>query len=197
MERKITKSLMAWKKSPTRKPLVLFGARQVGKTYSLLAFGKENYRAVAYFNFENNPKLWDIFADDLDTDRIIIALSALSGKNITKGETLIIFDEIQAEPKALTSLKYFCEENPEYHIAAAGSLLGVATNRVEGSFPVGKIDELTMFPLDFGEFLSALGESALKKMIWESFSLDRPLAEPLHRKATALYRTYLAVCRNV
>ena len=197
MERKITKRLMTWKKSPTRKPLVLFGARQVGKTYSLLAFGKENYREVVYFNFENNPRLWDIFADDLDTDRIVTALGALSGKNITKGETLIIFDEIQAEPKAVTSLKYFCEENPEYHIAAAGSLLGVATNRVEGSFPVGKIDELTMFPLDFGEFLSALGESALKKMIWESFSLDRPLAEPLHRKATALYRTYLAVCRNV
>ena len=193
MERKITKRLMTWKKSPTRKPLVLFGARQVGKTYSLLAFGKENYREVVYFNFENNPRLWDIFADDLDTDRIVTALGALSGKNITKGETLIIFDEIQAEPKAVTSLKYFCEENPEYHIAAAGSLLGVATNRVEGSFPVGKIDELTMFPLDFGEFLSALGEDALKEMIAESFFVDKPLSEPLHRKATALYRTYLLV----
>ena len=193
MDRKITKSLIAWKNSPNRKPLVLFGARQVGKTYSLLAFGKENYREVVYFNFENNPRLWEIFADDLDTNRIITALGALAGKNITKGETLIIFDEIQAEPKAVTSLKYFCEDNPEYHIVAAGSLLGVATNRSEMSFPVGKIDELTMFPLDFGEFLSALGEGSLKKMIEESFSSDKPLAEPLHRKAIILYRTYLLV----
>ena len=193
MDRKITKSLIAWKNSPNRKPLVLFGARQVGKTYSLLAFGKENYREVVYFNFENNPRLWEIFADDLDTNRIITALGALAGKNITKGETLIIFDEIQAEPKAVTSLKYFCEDNPEYHIVAAGSLLGVATNRSEMSFPVGKIDELTMFPLDFGEFLSALGEGSLKKMIEESFSSDKSLAEPLHRKAIILYRTYLLV----
>ena len=193
MDRKITKSLIDWKNSPNRKPLVLFGARQVGKTYSLLAFGKEYYREVAYFNFENNPRLWEIFADDLDTNRIITALGALAGKNITKGETLIIFDEIQAEPRAVTSLKYFCEDNPEYHIVAAGSLLGVATNRSEMSFPVGKIDELTMFPLDFGEFLSALGENSLKEMIEESFSSDKALAEPLHRKAVTLYRTYLLV----
>lgn len=193
MDRKITKSLIDWKNSPNRKPLVLFGARQVGKTYSLLAFGKEYYREVAYFNFENNPRLWEIFADDLDTNRIITALGALAGKNITKGETLIIFDEIQAEPRAVTSLKYFCEDNPEYHIVAAGSLLGVATNRSEMSFPVGKIDELTMFPLDFGEFLSALGEDSLKEMIEESFSSDKALAEPLHRKAVTLYRIYLLV----
>ncbi len=193
MDRKITKKLIAWKNSKNRKPLVLFGARQVGKTYSLLAFGKEHYREVAYFNFENNPKLWDIFADDLDTDRIILALGALSGKNITKGGTLIIFDEIQAEPRAVTSLKYFCEDNPEYHVAAAGSLLGVATNRETVSFPVGKIDELTMFPLDFGEFLSAMGEDALKDLIAESFLGDKLLTEPLHRKAIALYRTFLLV----
>ncbi len=193
MKRKITKRLLNWKNSSSRRPLILFGARQIGKTYILLEFGKGNYNEVAYFNFENNPVLWEVFRQDLNTDRIIAALGALSGKNIMKGRTLIIFDEVQAEPKALTSLKYFCEDNPEYHIIAAGSFLGVATHRVEMSFPVGKVDEMVMFPFDFGEFLSAIGENSLKNMIIESFELDQALIEPLHRKALSLYRTYLIV----
>lgn len=193
MQRAITNKLMSWKDSPGRKPLVLFGARQTGKTYALLEFGKRCYTETVYFNFENMPRLRDIFAEDLNTDRIIAALGALSGKTITKGGTLVLFDEIQAEPRALTALKYFCEDNPEYHIAAAGSLLGVATNRENISFPVGKVDELTMYPMDFREFLTALGEDALADMIAECFRSDAPLPGPLHSKAVSLYRTYLIV----
>ena len=193
MERKITAKLVEWKNSVNRKPLIIFGARQVGKTYSLLSFAKQYYDEVAYFNCETNPRLAELFGGDLNTDRVIIGLSALSGKNITKGRTLIIFDEAQAIPAVITSLKYFYEQNPDYHIAAAGSLLGVATNRQSASFPVGKVDELTMFPLDFGEFLFAIGEDRLKEIIEERFISNEKLEDVLHQKAIDLYRVYLLV----
>ncbi len=193
MKRMIEKSLIQWKNDPNRKPLMVYGARQVGKTYSILAFGKEHYADTVYFNFENNAPLCSVFERDLDVDRIITSLSALSGKKIVAEQTLIFFDEIQAAPKAITSLKYFCENAPQYHIIAAGSLLGVSVNRESVSFPVGKIDGLTMYPLNFREFLWATDNEALSEMIEEGYETNCPLVAALHEKAMDLYKTYLLV----
>src|SRR5674476_462634 len=153
MERKIQSKLLSWKESLHRKPLIIQGARQVGKTWSILNFGKSNYKNLLYFNFESNGELNNIFERDLSLQRILRELSILSGETIFEGESLIIFDEIQASERALTSLKYFNEEAPSYHLIAAGCLLGVAINREKYSFPVGKVDMITLYPLDFEEFL--------------------------------------------
>jgi len=193
MKRLIEIELSVWKNNPAKKPLMIFGARQVGKTYSVLAFGKENYEDMLYFNFENNAPLNSVFEKDLDVNRILTTLSALSGKKIIPERTLIFFDEIQSSPKAITSLKYFCENAPQYHIIAAGSLLGVSINRESVSFPVGKIDSLTMYPMNFLEFLWATGNEELSKMIEQSYSTNSPLNFALHEKAMDLYRTYLLV----
>ena len=193
MQRLIEKELLAWKNNPAKKPLMIYGARQVGKTYSVVKFGKEHYADLAYFNFENNSPLASIFESDLDVGRILTALSALSGKRILPEQTLIFFDEIQAAPKAVTALKYFCENAPEYHIIAAGSLLGVAVNREAVSFPVGKIDSIMMYPMNFYEFLLATGNDALAEMIVEAYESDTPLVSVFHDKAMGLYRTYLLV----
>ena len=193
MKRLITSALINWKNKDNRKPLVIFGARQVGKTYSVMEFGKQSYNEVAYFNFEIMSMLKSIFESDLDPIRIVTALTALSGKTISKENTLIFFDEIQAAPKALTALKYFYELAPEYHIIAAGSLLGVATQREELSFPVGKVDEINMFPLTFQEFLMATNNDALIDVIKNAFGENKPMLLPLHEKALELYRTYLIV----
>ncbi len=191
MKRKVLKWLIEWKNSTNRKPLILQGARQVGKTYSALTFGKEYYDSVVYFNFENNKELAKIFDRDLEPERIIRELSINSGKSILKEKTLIFFDEIQACERALTSLKYFNENANEYHIIAAGSLLGVAVNREQYSFPVGKVQLKTLYPLDFEEFLMAINEKELIELIKESFENDREMS--LHNKAMDLYRTYLVV----
>ena len=135
MYRKIIEFLKNWQKNPHRKPLILQGARQVGKTYSLLEFGRTCYENVAYFNFESTPKLESVFEDNITPEYLMPILSHLAGQTIIKEKTLIIFDEIQRCEKALTSLKYFCEEAPEYHIAVAGSLLGVAVNESRVFFP--------------------------------------------------------------
>ena len=156
MKRKIMSWLLQWKKASNRKPLILQGARQVGKTYSVLTFGKKYYDSVAYFNFENNKELIKIFDRDLNPERIVRELSINCGKSIFKEKTLIFFDEIQACERALTSLKYFNEQCNEYHIIAAGSLLGVAINREQYSFPVGKVDFLDLKPLSFFEFMEAI-----------------------------------------
>ena len=193
MERLIEKELLKWKDNPNKRPLMIYGARQVGKTYSAIEFGKAHYADVAYFNFENNMPLCSIFEQDLDVERILTALDALSGKRILPEQTLIIFDEIQAAPKAITALKYFCENAPTYHIIAAGSLLGVATSREGASFPVGKTDSLTMYPMNFYEFLLATGNEPLASMITEAYGSDKPLERALHGKATELYKTYLVV----
>ena len=207
MKRIIEEKLLKWKNSPSRMPLVLDGARQIGKTHSLIEFGKQHYSNWAYFNFDGNDKLQDVFKGDLDVVRILRELISLSGKSINKGTSLIIFDEIQACPRAITSLKYFCENEPDYHIVCAGSLLGVALNREENqknsgessgekktfSYPVGKVDHLKMFPMNFPEFLWAIGFDELAKMIEESFNKSRPLSDALHSKALELYRTYLIV----
>ncbi|MHB9924524.1 ATP-binding protein [Clostridium botulinum] len=191
MKRKVMKWLIDWKNGSNRKPLILQGARQVGKTYSALYFGKQYYDSVVYFNFENNSELIKIFERDLEPERIIRELSINSGKSIFKEKTLIFFDEIQACERALTSLKYFNENANEYHIIAAGSLLGVAVNRDQYSFPVGKVDLKTLYPLDFEEFLMAINEEKLIELIKESFEKDIELS--MHNKAMDLYKTYLVV----
>jgi predicted AAA+ superfamily ATPase len=172
-------------------PLILSGARQVGKTYSALTFGKEHYKNTVYFSMEDSRDVQAVFERDLKPERIIRELSAQSGQNIFPGDTLIIFDEIQSCERALTSLKYFCENAPEYHVIAAGSLLGVAMNREKYSFPVGKVDMLTLSPLDFEEFLMANGNESLVGLIRESFAVFSPLS--LHDMALDLYKTYLVV----
>src|ERR1035437_10249949 len=172
MERKIQLKLHKWKESPHRKPLIIQGARQVGKTYSILNFGKTNYKNIIYFNFESNAELKSLFDRDLSPQRILRELSALSGETIFEGDSLIIFDEIQACERALTSLKYFQEEAPAYHLIAAGSLLGVATNRENYSYPVGKVELVTLYPLDFEEFLWALNQHDAALMIRELFKTN-------------------------
>ena len=157
MYRKIIHFLEEWKSSEHRKPLILQGARQVGKTYSILEFGRGNYENLAYFNFETNPKLNKTFEEDISPGYLIPILSHIAGQTIIREKTLIVFDEIQLCERALTSLKYFCEDAPDYHIIVAGSLLGVAANRTRFSFPVGKVDIKTLYPMDMEEFLLAMG----------------------------------------
>lgn len=193
MYRKIIGYLEEWKNSGHRKPLILQGARQVGKTYSILEFGRTNYENVAYFNFETDPRLNESFAENISPDYLIPILSHIAGVSIIREKTLIVFDEVQLCERALTSLKYFCEEAPEYHIIVAGSLLGVAVNRAKFSFPVGKVDMKTLYPMDMEEFMLALGEDDLVKRIRQSFATDTPLPSALHDKAMRLYRQYLVV----
>lgn len=189
MKRKVVNWLINWKNSKDRKPLILQGARQVGKTYSALSFGKEYYKTTAYFNFENNAELANVFNRDLNPERIIKELSARTGQTILKGDTLIFFDEIQACERALTSLKYFNENANEYHIIAAGSLLGAAVNREHYSFPVGKVDIKTLYPLDIEEFLIALDDEKFIEMIEDCFNNNTSF--PFHETAMDIYRTYL------
>ena len=189
MERKMMDSLRAWKENPRRMPLLLDGARQVGKTYTALTFGKEYYKNTVYFNMEDSSEIQAIFERDFNIERLIRELSVKAGATIFPGDTLIIFDEIQACERALTSLKYFCENGPEYHIIAAGSLLGVALKRERFSFPVGKVDRLTLYPLDFEEFLWAVGQKPMAEMIREAYQGFTPMS--LHGTALDLYREYL------
>lgn len=193
MYRKITDFLEQWKESEHRKPLILQGARQVGKTYSILEFGRTHYDNVAYFNFETNSKLNETFEENISPGYLIPILSHIAGQTIVKERTLIVFDEVQLCERALTSLKYFCEEAPDYHIIVAGSLLGVAVNRQKSSFPVGKVDMKTLYPMDIEEFMLALGENDLVNQIKNSFQTDKPLPTALHDYAMMLYRQYLVV----
>ena len=153
MERFILKKLIEWKNSETRKPLILKGARQVGKTYIVKQFGEENYEGLAYFNFDHDKDLYNLFDNTKDPKRILEQLAFIYGKAIIPGKTLIFFDEIQECPNALNSLKYFQEEANEYHIICAGSLLGIRLSHT--SFPVGKVEFLDMYPMSFSEFLLA------------------------------------------
>ncbi|MDR3113008.1 MAG: AAA family ATPase, partial [Endomicrobium sp.] len=165
MKRTALKHLVSWKEKENRKPMLIHGARQVGKTWLMNEFGKSYYKSVFYINFERNQRIRDLFnAGDLDPDRLITGLEIEFGQKIIPRESLIIFDEIQEAPKAITSLKYFYEEKPQYHITAAGSLLGVALHGGI-SYPVGKVDTMTLYPLNFREFLNALGEENLCRTI--------------------------------
>ena len=153
MRRFITDKLIEWKNSKDRKPLILRGARQTGKTYIVKEFGEGYYDNIAYFNFDHDEGLSQLFLNTKDPHRIIEQLSLVNGKKINPGTTLIFFDEIQECPNALNSLKYFCEEANEYHVICAGSLLGIRLSKV--SFPVGKVDFLNLYPMTFSEFLIA------------------------------------------
>jgi predicted AAA+ superfamily ATPase len=193
MQRKIFSELLAWKNTKNRKPLILNGARQVGKTYALETFAKENFDNVIYLNMEIETTLQDFLDGDISPKRIIQHLELTKKQKITSDKTLIFFDEIQACERALTSLKYFCEQAPEYHVVTAGSLLGVAINHEKYSFPVGKVDELYMFPLDFEEFLWALGYEKLAEEIKNHFENNEPMNTALHKLALDLYKKYLVV----
>ena len=191
MKRDIYARLEDWKKSPRRKPLILNGARQVGKTYALKHFAKSSYEKTVYLNFEKDERLADYFTNTLDPKQLVKILSIHAEVAIEPHNTLLIFDEIQECPKALNSLKYFCEEAPEYHLAAAGSLLGVKMVNEEG-FPVGKVNFLNLYPLSFFEFLTATNHEKTRAFL-EEYQLFEPLPAPLHEKLIELLKYYLFV----
>ncbi len=164
MYRIAIEKLYKWKSSAHRKPLIIEGARQVGKTWLMKEFGKKAYEDTVYINFDSNSRMSELFASDLDTDRLIMGLEIYAGHKINPDSTLLIFDEIQEVPRALASLKYFYENAPQYHIICAGSLLGIALH--EGtSFPVGKVDFLKLYPLSFSEFLMAVGKDSFAELL--------------------------------
>ena len=193
MKRFVLQQLIEWKNREDRKPLILNGARQVGKTWLLHEFAKLEYKKEAYVVCRKNNLARQLFSQDFNVDRILRGLRAMTSVDITPGDTLIILDEIQSCERAVTSLKYFCEEAPDYHIAAAGSLLGVAINRNQTSFPVGKVNVLRLFPLDFEEFLTATGNDLLIDEITECYTQMSPINEGLHQKALDLYHDYLII----
>ena len=164
MKRFALEKLQKWKEKPNRKPLIIRGARQVGKTWLMKEFGRTCFEKVAYVNFDSNNRMKQVFEGDLEIDRILLALRAETGVSIEPENTLLIFDEVQEVPRALSSLKYFCENAPEYAVVAAGSLLGVALHKGT-SFPVGKVDFMDLYPLTFQEFLYALGEEAFAEIL--------------------------------
>jgi uncharacterized protein len=188
MKRVAFDQLLDWKNSPDRKPLLLQGARQVGKTYIINEFGKIAYKDFVHLNFEKIPSYSTIFANGLIPEKIIENINLLLGRKIVAENTLIFFDEIQACPEGLTSLKYFCEDAPEVHIIAAGSLLGVSIG-TSGSFPVGKVNFLTLYPMSFAEYLVATGNELLA----EKLQTPENLAEALHDKANDLLKMYFLI----
>lgn len=191
MERKIEQELILWKNSTSRQPLVLHGARQVGKTYIVKKFANEHYNNFVYLNFEANSRLQAVFENDLSPARILLELSVMMGVKINEHTTLLFFDEIQACERALTSLKYFCEESPDYHIIAAGSLLGVALHREQFSFPVGKVSIKTLYPFDFEEFLWAISGKDAAKIIRDCYNANSNCS--LHEHFLAQFRLYLSI----
>lgn len=193
MKRKIEEKLLAWKKRKERKPVILNGARQVGKTYILKEFGREYFENVIYVNLEINRQVRSYFEENMEPQKILRYLETIAGEKIVPERTFIILDEIQSCEKALTALKYFCEEVPEYYVAAAGSLLGVAINRNQYSFPVGKVETMELFPMDFEEFLWAFGKNFLVSEIRECFQNIAVMPEGLHKEALEYFRQYLIV----
>jgi len=191
MKRKIQEKLIRWKNKTGRMPLILNGARQVGKTYILKDFAASHFNQFVYINLETNSNINSYFDGDINPMHIVQYLESVSDVRIIPGETLIILDEIQSSSRALLSLKAFCEEAPQYHVIAAGSLLGVAVNREKYSFPVGKVDELTMFPMDFEEFQWAMKRTALSQDILTHFNQNLALPNALHNEALELYKRYL------
>ncbi len=191
MERKIFKQLSAWKGQPERKPLLLIGTRQVGKTYALEAFGQTQFENTAYLNFETTPILAKLFSESLNPEAILHALAIEFNMPINPGKTLIIFDEIQECPEALNSLKYFYEQAHTYHLCAAGSLLGVKLAHLKG-FPVGKVNFLHLYPLSFLEFLEAIGQSQYKTYIEEIVTIT-PLPANIHETLLKYFKLYLLI----
>lgn len=164
MYRMAMENLLAWKQSRRRKPLIIEGARQVGKTWLMKEFGRQAYGDTVYINFDSNARMAELFASDLDTKRLVLGLELYAGRKIDPENALLIFDEVQEVPRALAALKYFCEDAPQYHIVCAGSLLGIALHRGT-SFPVGKVDFLKLYPLSFQEFLMAIGKQQFSELL--------------------------------
>ena len=186
MERALMKKLVGWKDSPVRKPLILKGARQVGKTWLMQEFGKKYFKKTAYVNFDHNPVMQHIFDQDFDIRRILMAINIETGVVVTPRDTLIIFDEVQEAPAAISALKYFCENGPEYPVIAAGSMLGVALH--EGiSYPVGKVNTLSLYPLSFYEFLMAQGEEGLARLLDDR---DMEMMNAFHDKYVTALKNY-------
>jgi len=189
LKRQIYNQLLEWKRQPKRKPLLLQGARQVGKTWLVNEFGKKEYADFVTLNFEQNPDLESLFKRELDPHQIVNNISLFVGRKIHPDTTLIFFDEIQVVPEVLTSLKYFCEQAPEFHIIAAGSLLGISIGK-PGSFPVGKVHFLTLYPLSLGEYLTAVGEDLILDQL-ENIQKINPLPDILHQKMLGHLKIYL------
>ena len=189
MKRDIYNKLLQWKNDSNRKPLIITGARQVGKTWIMREFGKNEYANVVYINCDNEKRIETLLSEDYNIDRILLGLQAISGVNIKSDKTLIIFDEIQQIPRGLHLLKYFYEENPEYHVMVAGSLLGITLNQGV-SFPVGKVDIMEMNPMNFNEFLEAMGQEQLLKVLNTN---DWKLIDSLSTKYIELLRQYYYV----
>lgn len=189
MERFILQDLIAWKNRSDRKPLILLGARQVGKTYILKEFGRREFENVAYINCDNNAMVKDLFAPDYDIKRIILTIGAITGVNIQAGKTLIIMDEIQELHRGLSSLKYFCEDAPEYHVAVAGSLLGLTLHQGE-SYPVGKVNTLNMYPMTYEEFLLARD----KKQMLDILHMQKYQQGRFHRELRLQPNANIARC---
>lgn len=189
MRRRLMDDLIAWKDSPRRKPLIVNGARQVGKTWLLKEFGRTQFEHVAYLSLDNNDNACDLFRHGYDMQRIIDGISLLTDTPISPGSTLIVLDEIQAEPRALTSLKYFREDAPAYAVAAAGSLLGISANEGTG-YPVGNVNTLNLYPLSFSEFLDATGNERFSRLIE---SADETLMNSLADKLEHLLKCYYFV----
>ena len=185
MKRQIYNELMAWKNRQDRKPLVILGARQVGKTWIMRHFGMQEYENVAYVNCDDEPRAKDMFMADYDMDRILLSIQVITGVKVVPGKTLVILDEIQEVERGLHSLKYFYEKIPECHVMVAGSLLGITLRRGE-SFPVGKVDILNMYPMNFSEFLDAMGKPELNGIIysreWKVIDLMKDKLENLLRQ---------------
>ncbi len=193
MKRKFLEQLQDWENRNIKEPLMVIGARQIGKTYIIEKFCKENYDKYLYLNFEDITKLSSIFENTLVPKEIISQIEILIGEKIDIEKTVIFFDEIQICEKAITSLKYFCEAKENYRIITAGSLLGVKLHRFESSFPVGKVRILNMYPMDFEEFLWAIGEENLVSEIRTCFTDKKPMTEILHDKAMKYYIDYLYI----
>ena len=189
MDRTIISRLAEWQKKEGRKPLILKGARQVGKTWVLKEFGRRCFKKTAYITFFKNQRMKDVFEGDYNLERILTNINIECKTEVTPEDTLIIFDEIQECPRALEALKYFCEEAPEYAVAAAGSLLGLALHK-DISFPVGKVDSMNMYPLSFREFLMAMGENQLAAVLTES---DTGLINDFHGTYTYWLKNYMYV----
>lgn len=189
MYRNITHSLEEWKNSKNRKPLILLGARQVGKTWIMQNFGKSNYERVAYVNCDEHPLAKKMFAEDYNIPRILLVVQAITGVVVVPGKTLVIFDEIQEAPRGLHCLKYFYENAPEYHVMAAGSLLGIAIGHKE-SYPVGKVSMQYLYPMNFEEFLLALGEEQLHNILQQG---DKEMFRVLKSRYIELLRQYYFV----
>lgn len=193
MKRKIEEKLLSWKDSPTKKPLIIYGSRQVGKTTSIKEFGKTNYFNMVYIDFEAYPQYRQIFEGEISPKRIISELEKNFNSEIKENDTLIVLDEVQCCLRALTALKYFNEQAPSYHIIAAGSLLGNALIQEQSSFPVGQVETLTMYPMDFEEFLMGLGREDLIKEIKDCYKESKEMSPLVHNLLLDYYDTYLEV----